>query len=259
MEKLDYSLLDVPEILQFMFYPRTDWRPPPPGATDHSLPAGDDVNLSGRFYPHDKGSPSILFFHGNGEVASDYDGIAPLYHQIGVNLFVADYRGYGKSEGSPTISNLVSDSHATLDALEEILMEGGFGGKLYAMGRSLGSYCAVELAAHHPSRINGLIAESGTANVSRILSYFNLDRDPAVKELERKHQEKVRSIILPLLIIHGAADSLVPIELARELYATVSSAEKRFVTIPGAGHNDVLAVGMEQYFQAIKEFVFAQR
>ncbi|MFQ5874352.1 MAG: alpha/beta hydrolase, partial [Dehalococcoidia bacterium] len=243
MEQIDYSLLDVPEILQFMFYPRADWRPPPPSATDHSWSVEDRVSLSGRFYSHDKGSPSILFFHGNGEVASDYDGIAPLYNQIGVNLFVADYRGYGTSEGSPTVSSLVSDSHATLDAVEEILKEGGYVGALYVMGRSLGSYCAVELAAQYPSRIRGLIAESGTANVSRILSYFNLDRDPAVKELARKHREKVRSITLPLLIIHGAADSLVPIELARELYETVSSAEKRFVTIRGAGHNDVLAVG----------------
>ena len=79
LERPDYSLLDTPAIIQFMFYPRPDWYPPPPGATDHEFPAQDGTILAGRFHPHSKGSPSVLFFHGNGEVASEYDGIAGLY------------------------------------------------------------------------------------------------------------------------------------------------------------------------------------
>ncbi|MEE9198357.1 MAG: alpha/beta fold hydrolase [Dehalococcoidia bacterium] len=259
MEQPDYTLLDIPEIIQFMFYPRADWQPPPPGATDHRFPVGEGVHLTGRLYPHSEDAPSILFFHGNGEVASDYDDIAPLYHEAGVNLFVVDYRGYGRSEGTPTVSTMVSDTHAIMDAFCGILDREGYAGRVYVMGRSLGAYCAVELAARYPSRIEGLITESGSAAISRVLSYFDLRRDPAVDELEQRHREKVRGITIPLLVIHGDQDTLVPIELGRDLYDSVSSAEKRFVTIEGAGHNDIMDIGRKRYFQAIKEFVFASR
>ena len=154
MEQLDYSPLDIPPILEVMFHPRPDWRPPPDGASDHRLPTPDGINLAGRLYPHEQASPSILFFHGNGEVASDYDTAAHLYNEIGINLFVADFRGYGQSEGTSTISNMVSDSHAVLDGFTNLLRgEGRRTGPLFVMGRSLGSYSAVELAAQHPSRI----------------------------------------------------------------------------------------------------------
>ena len=256
MDQLDYSFLDIPEILRFMFSPRADWTSPPPGVTDHSFAVQDGVHLSGRIYPHGKDSPSILFFHGNGEVASDYDGIAPLYNRIEVNLFVVDYRGYGKSDGTPTVTDMASDSHFTLDAFCRILEQDGYLGPVYVMGRSLGAYSAIELAAEYPSRIKGVITESGSTSITRAVSRFSLFRGLDMAELDKKHREKVRSIITPLLIIHGDRDTLVPIELARELYETVGSTEKRFVTIQGAGHNDILAVGMEQYFQAIRKFVF---
>ena len=58
-----------------------------------------------------------------------------------------------------------------------------------------------------------------------------------------------------MLILHGVEDTLVPIDLAEELYESVSSADKRFVKIPGAGHNDIMIVGLQQYFTAIRDFI----
>ncbi len=255
MELIDYSLLDIQPVLDIMFHPRPDWRPPPRGASDHRFPAPDGTNLAGRLYAYDPASPSILFFHGNGEVASDYDTAAHLYNEIGTNLFVADFRGYGQSEGTPTVASMVSDSHAVLDGFTNLLQENGSTGPLFVMGRSLGAYSAVELAARHPTRIKGLIAESGTASIGRALSWFGLEGDPAVQELAAKHEEKVGNITIPLLILHGATDNLVPISLAEELYESVSSADKRFVKIPGAGHNDIMIVGLRQYFTAIRDFI----
>ena len=257
MKQPDYTLLDIPEILQSVFYPRADWRLPPSGASDHSFLVGQDIHLSGRFYPHGKDSPSVLFFHGNGEVASDYDGIAPFYHQIGINLFVADYRGYGKSEGTPTISTMVSDTHSTFESFCGIMKRDRYTGGIYVIGRSLGAYCAIELAACYPSKIEGFISESGSASIGRDLSYFNLRHDPAVDELQAQHWEKVCSITIPLLVIHGDQDTIVPMERSKELYDAVSSVDKRFVTIKGAGHNDLMAMGIDRYFQAIKEFIVA--
>ena len=107
----DYALLDRRGLAHGLFYPRRDMSSPPQGATDHRVDIGDGVQVACRFYASDRSHPSLLFFHGNGEIASDYDMIAPAYHEIGANLFVADYRGYGASNGTPSFASLISDAH----------------------------------------------------------------------------------------------------------------------------------------------------
>ncbi|MCH8283405.1 MAG: alpha/beta hydrolase, partial [Chloroflexi bacterium] len=111
-EPIDYSLFDRPEISTIMFYPQRVWSQAPPGSTDHMVPVGQDVAISTRFYVHDKQAPSILFFHGNGEIACQYDDIAPRYAAAGANLFAADFRGYGQSGGQPSFSTLIYDARA---------------------------------------------------------------------------------------------------------------------------------------------------
>jgi hypothetical protein len=113
-----FSALDRPEILQLVFYPRKDFSPQPkvPNAANYFISVEEGISICCRFYFNDERSPNILFFHGNGEIASDYDDIGPLYTQTGVNLFVADYRGYGLSGGEPTFTNLIRDAHLLWDA-----------------------------------------------------------------------------------------------------------------------------------------------
>lgn len=251
---LDFSVLDTPDLLQFVFYPRSDSTPPPKGAADHLIPVADGVSVAGRFYPLAPGAPSILYFHGNGEVASDYDGIAPLYHQIGVNLFVADYRGYGRSGGTPTFSNMAADAHRVLAYFLERVRKGA--GPLFMMGRSLGSQPAIELAAGHPEELSGIIIESGFAHSAPLVGFFGIPVDGVrLAEFERAALQRLGAITLPILILHGERDSIVPHEQARILYEHFGSRDKTLVTIPGADHNTILWVGTEQYFSALGEFI----
>src|SRR5262249_157568 len=83
----------------------------PQGAADHLIQGAPGVSLGARHYRGDIGSPTILYFHGNGEVVGDHDSIAPLYHRAGLDLFVVDYRGYGRSGGKPSFAALVEDAH----------------------------------------------------------------------------------------------------------------------------------------------------
>ena len=108
----------------------------------------DGISLSSRFFPAAKSAPTILFFYGNGETSTDYNNIAPLYIQIGVNFFVSDYRGYGRSGGWPSFTAMLADSHKVLDYAAGVLADEGFTGKLYVMGRSMGRHSAFELAAN---------------------------------------------------------------------------------------------------------------
>jgi fermentation-respiration switch protein FrsA (DUF1100 family) len=92
--------------------------------------------------------------------------------------------------------------------------------------------------------------------VARLASLFGLSSE-GLAELRETISARIRSIRLPVLIIHGERDSLIPLSEATTLYGEIGSREKRLVIIPGADHNDIMLLGMEQYFSAIKEFVFS--
>ena len=255
-EPIDYSAFDRPDITSMVFYPRRDASPPPAGAIDCSVTIEDGVQLWGRLYPHETGSPNVLLFHGNGEVVADYDGIARLYHQAGVGFLVMDFRGYGQSGGMPSISTMLSDGRAYYEHVRGWLPGVGYHGPMFVKGRSLGALCAVEVAAHYQDELRGLIIESGAAGLKGMASRWGMNPDePPMSDLLRLHREKVRSITLPLLMIHGERDDLIPIESAMELYDGIGSTDKDLELIPGAGHNDLLWVGEEQYFGAVRRFV----
>ena len=256
----DFSILDRPDILEIIFRPWRDSPEIPPWVTLHSIPVEHGVQIACRFCVAGSQFPTILYFHGNGETAGDYDFLAPHYHVRGMNLFVADYRGYGLSEGRPTISNLMRDAHVIFDGLGKMLEEGGFRKSLFVMGRSLGSLSAVELAFHHQERLRGLIVESGSANnFLSLLCLLGLPADhPLWDEMRAfSNKVKVRSIAIPTLIIHGEYDSLISAGEGKEHYENSAAPDKSFLTIPGADHNELLQKGIELYFETIADFVRA--
>jgi len=255
----ELEALDKPEILQFIFYPRKDFFETS-AATDAiigTIPVGEAVSISYCFYFSDKKQPNMLFFHGNGEVASDYESIGSVYNQIGVNLFVADYRGYGRSGGKPTLTNMIKDAHPVFEGFKRVLKEKGFSGGLFLMGRSLGSASAVELASHYQSQLRGLIIESGFANIFNLFAYLGFPLETlgiAVPEVPST-LELIRKISLPTLVMHGEYDQIVPVKEGRALYETIGAKDKRLLIIPGVDHNTIFMGGTEQYLQALKDFV----
>jgi pimeloyl-ACP methyl ester carboxylesterase len=256
------TVLDQPGVLRVMFYPRRSW----PGISlvssvhDGRVEVEPGVSVGYSLHLAEPGDPLILYFHGNGEIARDYDSIAPLYNDLGISLLVADYRGYGWSDGFPTASTLVHDALLVFEALGPIVQEAGseVPQRVFVMGRSLGSAAAIEVARHHQEAIAGLIIESGFAHTQRLLAQLgvvlqNLDEAQDVFA----NLVKIGHIRLPTLVIHGQADALIPASEGVALYegSGASDDEKRLVVIPGAGHNDLLAVGAATYFEVIHDFV----
>jgi len=272
------TILDQPAVLQVMFYPRRSW----PGislvssAHDGLVEVEPGVSVGYSLYLAEPQSSLILYFHGNGEIARDYDSIASLYTGLGISLLVADYRGYGWSDGLPTASSLVHDAPLVFEALGQMLRpepcpesrrraveglkEAGseVPQRVFVMGRSLGSAAAIEVARHHQEAIAGLIIESGFAHTVRLLARLgvvleNLDETQDVFA----NLVKIGHIRLPTLVIHGQADLLIPASEGVALYegSGASDDEKRLVLIPAAGHNDLLAVGAATYFEVIHDFV----
>src|SRR3972149_3007293 len=101
------------------------------------IPVGSGVVLGARFFFADPEGPSLLFFHGNGEIVADYDDMGRIYQGMGINFFPVDYRGYGRSTGSPTVSAMMHDCHLVLAFFLDMLAGKSMEGPLLVMGRSL--------------------------------------------------------------------------------------------------------------------------
>ena len=254
----DYKALDHPGILAYIFHPRASMRPA--GPSDILIPVADDVHIGACFHVAGKKAPTILFFHGNGEIVSDYDDLGPLYTRMGINFFVVDYRGYGWSTGSPTVSDMMTDGHRILDFVTQWCRDQGFSGRLTVMGRSLGSASAIELATARSSGVENLIVESGFASIEGLLRVLGID--PSARGIhmapELDNQEKIRQWTGPALIIHGEQDQLIPFSHGQALFSACPSSEKKLMPIAGAGHNDIFLRGLEPYLSAVKALILPQ-
>ncbi|HPD60247.1 MAG TPA: alpha/beta hydrolase [Thermodesulfobacteriota bacterium] len=255
----DLALLDRPEVLSRLFYPRREFPEIPitAKAMTFFVTVDEGISIGCRFYPINKEAATIFYFHGNGEVASDYDYVAPLYNEINVNFFVADYRGYGLSNGQPTATNLIKDAHALFPGFIKVIEELSYKGDIIVMGRSLGSVPALEVAAHYQHRLTGLIIESGFANTMTLIDYFGFaELFAGIKNFKGfGNGDKIKAVSLPTLVIHAENDRLIPASESRELYALSGSTRKRLVIIPRAGHNDVMVAEREHYFRELESFI----
>jgi len=176
-----------------------------------------------------------------------------------MNLFVADYRGYGASGGTPTFANMVGDAHSVFKAFLDVLRHDRHTGNVFVMGRSLGSICAIELAQSYPQQMEGLIIESGFASIVRLMNYLGFPAELiGIDDITFPNAAKMRSITLPTLILHAKYDSLIPVVEAEDLFENAAAEKKRLVIINWADHNDIMLVGMERYFAEIREFVFGE-
>lgn len=259
MSRRVYDVLDRPEVASVLFYPRRDVGVPRLAAGVHTvrIPVTDDISLGGKIFTADEGAPVILYFHGNGEIASDYDTIAPFYTSLGITLFVVDYRGYGVSGGSPSATALVDDAWLAFSRSREVLREKGQQPKkLYVMGRSLGSAAALEIVDRAKDEVAGLIIESGFAYTFPLIERIGFLQLPDAFEHKDGfgNLDKIAKAELPTLIIHGERDWIIPISDAEALYEASPSKQKQFVRVPAAGHNDLMLVGRQAYFDAIAAF-----
>jgi fermentation-respiration switch protein FrsA (DUF1100 family) len=217
----------------------------------------DGLNLHGWFIPGKKSSPdedlhTLLWFHGNaGNINHRLGNLKMLHERVPVNVFIIDYRQYGRSEGKISEKGTYIDARAALAYLhsrKEINRE-----KIIFFGRSLGSAVAVELALNEKCR--ALILETPFTSIlemgKKLYPFL-----PVSLLLKTKYDSlaKIKNIKVPILVMHGDKDDLVPFEHGKRLY-DMANEPKEFYTIPGAGHNDTHIVGGDEYFDVIRNFV----
>ncbi len=219
------------------------------------FPAADGTQLHGWFIPG-RGDDTLVWFHGNAaNISNRVYNIMLLYQHVGANVFIFDYRGYGRSDGKPSEKGLYSDGEGVLEYLrsrDDIDHD-----RLVLFGRSLGGCIVAELAMAH--RVKAVILESSFTSVDAMARYNR----PAIaffipsRLLIKSRFDSIKKMPLirsPVMVVHGDKDVTVPIHMGRELF-NAANEPKRFYEIKGATHDDTHIVGGEAYFKALRDFI----
>ncbi|MDB4948190.1 MAG: hypothetical protein JWM27_839 [Gemmatimonadetes bacterium] len=203
---------------------------------------GDTV--AARWLPNPGSRYTVLFSHGNAEDLSDDDAFLRRLHDAGFAVLAYDYPGYGASTGTPTEPGAYAAADAAYDHATRVLHVPP--DRILLHGRSLGGAVAVDLASRRPAA--GLVLESAFSSASRVAFGFR----PFV--FERFNSiAKIARVRVPVLVIHGGADRVIPAEHGHRMFARFAG-PKRSLWVPGAGHNDVAAVAGASYWNALGAF-----
>ncbi|MEK6238871.1 MAG: alpha/beta hydrolase, partial [Planctomycetales bacterium] len=230
-------------------YPDGDWKRHGLAVEDAEFEAEDGTRLHGWYYPREDAAAVVLYAHGNaGNIAWRTDILRDLHGQAKVSVLMFDYRGYGRSEGSPNEHGVLQDARA---ARKWLAAKVGIPEReIVLMGRSLGGGVAVDLAARDGAR--ALVLESTFTSVpdvaARVYPFI------PVRLLMRTRLDslaKISDFHGPLFQSHGDADALIPVEFGERLF-NAANEPKTFFTIKGGDHN---APQPSRYYQELREFL----
>jgi fermentation-respiration switch protein FrsA (DUF1100 family) len=215
-----------------------------------SLATGDGETLAGWYVPAPAARGTLLYLHGNGgNIGHRLDSIA-VFHRLGLNIFIIDYRGYGASTGKPSEEGTYQDALAAWNYLAQqknIMPE-----RIVLFGESLGGSIAAWLAARHPPA--GMIMYATFSSVPEIAQrlypifparWLTRYRYDTLTALRRVH--------CPVLVMHSPGDEIIPYSHGRALFEAANE-PKQFVELRG-GHNDALLLSRERYAREVDAFL----
>ena len=222
----------------------------------------NETQIGGILYLHSNPTdyPTVIFFHGNGETALDYNYFVKSYIDCGVNFAMFDYRGYGFSSGIPKYTALFEDPLIIYDQFSKWIeseYSGIMASTFFVMGRSLGSACAACLGGYNPEKMKGIIFESGFGSNKRMIQLISSRYPNISPEILKPYSNDTYTsqIKKPCLVIHGRRDQIIPFVEGEYLFSSIpSNIEKKFIEIRSATHNDISSYESE-YYPPIKKFI----
>ena len=210
----------------------------------------DGISISSWYIPAENERGVVLFCHGNaGNISHRLDSIR-IFHELRLGVLIFDYRGYGKSGGSPTEKGTYADAEAAWDYLVNVMQVNP--GKIIIFGRSLGSAVAAETALRRKAGV--LIIESGFTSVpdlgSKFYPYLPVR---LISRYNYSTVEKVDKIHIPKLFVHSPQDEIIPFEHGVAIFQKAIE-PKEFLKIAG-GHNEGFLISGETYIDGLNAFI----
>lgn len=246
LRAIERAMIFFPEPLPrgFSFVTLPRW-----GGEELFLTAQDGVEIHALYFPAQQGKRfAFLYLHGNAGSLADWQFVAEDLLRFGPALLILDYRGYGKSQGEITEEGLYRDAFAGWEAL---LGKGFSPEEIIIYGRSLGTAVGITLAKQVSPR--ALILESPFTSLRDLARDHYPFLPPGLpRHFTFDSGRLAGQLKLPVLILHGDQDEIVPVEHARRLYERFSE-PKKLVVIPGGHHNDLST--FPSYNEAIQAFL----
>ncbi|MHC4878646.1 MAG: alpha/beta fold hydrolase [Planctomycetota bacterium] len=234
IQQEDMRSLDELFLFRPARHPHGNWQPAELEYEDVYIEAPDGVNLHAWYCPVEKPVATVVFFHGNaGNIGTRVNRLMRIQRELQCTTLMVDYRGYGRSEGVPTIKGVLSDAHVASSYLAE--RTGVDESELVVWGRSLGGAVATEIAARTQPRL--LIVESTFSSLRNVAGTHFPGLSWLVGRNRLNSAERIRSFNGHLLLSHGTEDSIVPYDSGRQLFESATG-PKQFVEFEGLGHND---------------------
>ncbi|MDP6685427.1 MAG: alpha/beta hydrolase [Candidatus Omnitrophota bacterium] len=208
----------------------------------------DGAKLNTWFIPRDGAKYTLLFVHGNaGNIGDRIDKIE-LLHKLGLNIFIFDYRGYGKSKGIPSEKGVYRDAQAAYEYL--ISKKNVSPERIVPYGESLGGAIAIDLA--YKEKVGALITES-TFSSAKDMARVIYPRLPTFLILSKFDSvSKIKDIDIPKLIMHSKTDDVIPFAQSVKLFDEAASPKKHIIL--KGDHNSSHMDSRDEYRSSIKEF-----
>lgn len=230
-------------------WPSGNWEPANLDFEDVWFDSADGVKLHGWYVPAAQPSGYLLYAHGNAGNLSDRAAVIRLLnHELGLSVFIFDYRGYGRSQGRPSVNGIRADGKAAMNWLRS---RAGIGSNdIILLGSSLGGLVAVHLAAEEGAR--ALILEGAFPSLARVArSRFPwLPVGPLLRQ-DINAGELIRGFRGPVFQSHAGQDSIIPIALGRSLFEAAND-PKEFMVLPARDHNDARPA---EYYRRLGRFL----
>ena len=209
----------------------------------------DGVIINAWLVKSSTGRGTLIFFHGNAGNIGDRLEKIRLFHQLGLQVLIIDYRGYGKSQGRPSEAGIYKDAVAAYDYLRS--RKDIANSHIIGYGDSLGGAVIIDLATKRD--LSALIVHSSFTNAGDMAKTIYPFIPSFLLETKLDSAAKIRKITAPKLFIHSRADEIVPFRLGERLYQAASQ-PKEFLEISG-GHNDTPADAQEKMARGIITFL----
>jgi len=232
-------------------HPEGNWRPNGIKFEDVWFRSKDGTVLHGWLCKHPHAKGLLIYAHGNAGHLADRSYLIPRLQQtLPVHVFLFDYRGYGRSEGNPTIEGVVEDAEAALTIAGE--KSGMTLENTIFMGRSLGGAVMTQLAAKHPPR--ALIIESSFSSLRAVGQKHFPGLALIVPKKAFDSAKTLKQYKGPLFISHGDADTVIPYKQGEQLFnaSGTQPPDKVFFRIRNGNHNDALPA---DYYRQLGDFI----
>jgi len=229
-----------------------DWNPHGLGVQDVWLNADDGTKLHAWWIPREGANVTFLAFHGNAGNIADRARVYEFLKDAPANVLALEYRGYGRSEGTPSERGIYRDAEAAYEYL--VKAKGNNPRAIISFGQSLGTAVAAHLAAHH--EVGGVVLEAPFPSASRVARKFYWFL-PGIGLLLRSQfdtEARIKEIAVPILIVHCKHDPVLPLQFGQEVF-DAARFPKDFLEINGQCHEEASVVAPENYHRALRAFL----